>query len=723
MKKILFLLVLIFLFGSTYSQQWERISPKPIETSLFDITQVPGTNRIIAVGSGSSLLYSDNNGESWKTCFRPANTWFGVKYNSIHMLDNNLGYIAGTNSVILKTSDGGNTWEKISFIGSMELLEVYFINENCGLIGTSNLLYRTSDGGLNWDTVCSGATPNSLHFVNDSVGYFSSYSKNAYYKSIDKGLSWQLVGNLTEIEDLYVLAVNFNDELKGVLSGIVESSSDTEYYMFNTNDGGINWNQTYVNYTNKITKITRLNQDTIAGVGVRIMYDNMIIFSYDGGNTWVESEMPTNWWDLNNIGFSANGTCFSVGTLGQILKSVDNCQTFQLITSQVGNISSINSSAKINDTTILAGCTFFGGGMPQGGIYITYNKGISWTRLFSSYPIADVYSKNNSCATVSNYVGEIYYSHNSGENWHYSEVNYFGFEPRCICIANDSLMFVGGYAGKPIIYKSSDGGINWNNVNLPNNLDWDLWDIDFMNDSTGMALSYVAEGTGIVKTIDYGDNWYIDTIINADLQRINFTYDSIGFLTGSYTILKSSDYGNNWRQVADGYSFADLDFPNKLNGYVLIYNNEVCAMKSTDGGESWYEIDYPTTSSPQTVTFFNENEGLFMGNYGTIFKTYTGGVVDIPELPKFEVKNQDELYCYPIPAKDILKIRFQNTNNFSIAKYKIYNISGTEVCNGSINNTNNEGSIDVSQIKNGIYLLRVITNTNKIYICKFIVII
>ena len=44
-----------------------------------------------------------------------------------------------------------------------------------------------------------------------------------------------------------------------------------------------------------------------------------------------------------------------------------------------------------------------------------------------------------------------------------------------------------------------------------------------------------------------------------------------------------------------------------------------------------------------------------MGYSGIIFKTYTGGVVNIPEFTEDKTKETD-WHCYPNPVKDILNI-------------------------------------------------------------------
>ena len=50
--------------------------------------------------------------------------------------------------------------------------------------------------------------------------------------------------------------------------------------------------------------------------------------------------------------------------------------------------------------------------------------------------------------------------------------------------------------------------------------------------------------------------------------------------------------------------------------------------KSNDGGEKWEPIDIPVTPGAEqiiTIHFFNDLEGILLGNNGAILKTRDGG--------------------------------------------------------------------------------------------------
>ena len=73
MKNLNFVFVLLLLFIATIvsgQPAWERVTPLPQEHTINHITKIPGTNKLIAVGEASTVMISDDNGDTWEilTC-------------------------------------------------------------------------------------------------------------------------------------------------------------------------------------------------------------------------------------------------------------------------------------------------------------------------------------------------------------------------------------------------------------------------------------------------------------------------------------------------------------------------------------------------------------------------------------------------------------------------------------------------------------------------------
>lgn len=65
--------------------------------------------------------------------------------------------------LILKSSDGGNSWIRLDLIRpSYKFGSIFFINDNSGYVGgdkqvvgpnPGNMLFKTYNGGLTWDSI------------------------------------------------------------------------------------------------------------------------------------------------------------------------------------------------------------------------------------------------------------------------------------------------------------------------------------------------------------------------------------------------------------------------------------------------------------------------------------------------------------------------------------------------------------------------------------------
>ena len=186
---------------------------------------------------------------------------------------------------------------------------------------------------------------------------------------------------------------------------------------------------------------------------------------------------------------------------------------------------------------------------------------------------------------------------------------------------------------------------------------------------------------------------------------------------------KTIDGGQSWYQIEAGldgyYWMTDIDFPTPEIGYLTVDEKEETLLKSVDGGESWFPIDFPCTTTATSLAFFNENEGLVFGNIGIIFKTYTGGIVDIPEFPSNNNHTAD-LICYPNPVKDILNVKLDDTEKSFPDKLVIYNSFGKKVKSVNIQIIQNEVSVFVSDLDIGLYFIATQSRDKVIKSNKFV---
>lgn len=155
--------------------------------SGFRSLSFPSTSIGFAAGKGGRILKTVDSGDTWI----PLTTGTTLDLFGICFIDNNNGFAVG-NNVIIKTSDGGSSW---NIINTSDLFtSVYFTSISAGYAGTVyGSVYKTSDGGVTWVNTYLGENDpvNKLFFVNDSVGYISVGGTGEIYKTSSYGTYWE----------------------------------------------------------------------------------------------------------------------------------------------------------------------------------------------------------------------------------------------------------------------------------------------------------------------------------------------------------------------------------------------------------------------------------------------------------------------------------------------------------------------------------------------------
>lgn len=116
--------------------------------------------------------------------------------------------------------------------------------------------------------------------------------------------------------------------------------------------------------------------------------------------------------------------------------------------------------------------------------------------------------------------------------------------------------------------------------------------VDFVNDSTGLLVHNMIDGSYILKTVDYGVTW--DTVAAYTpayfFYDVVFASDSVAFACGGPDLfLKSLNGGNTWFDPTVGQDpfFTDLFFISDLLGYGANGGGNSRLGVTIDGGLTW----------------------------------------------------------------------------------------------------------------------------------------
>ncbi len=202
------------------------------------------------------------------------------KYNSlsIYFIDDNNGFQiatirSGGMHQLLKTNDGGVTWEHVKLPHNPRLKEIIFKNADEGAIFTySSNMYKTTDGGKTWNETSSQKDLNHYAYDENGLMYASSFDE-IIYVSYNDGVSWTELSNnngfLFSSTKFSFKIIGEKIYALGKDNSVVVISLDGEYISTLTSDEG------------RVKDIHVLNEDTF----IFEMYYSMSI-TKDGGATW-----------------------------------------------------------------------------------------------------------------------------------------------------------------------------------------------------------------------------------------------------------------------------------------------------------------------------------------------------------------------------------------------------------------------------------------------------
>lgn len=113
------------------------------------------SDRVVAVGAYGNIVYS-KDGKTWVQANVPSQ----VLLTTVFFVDDREGWAAGHDTLILHTTDGGESWviqyEDLVPGGDLPkpILDIYFADKLHGwAIGAFSLMLVTEDGGVSWNTV------------------------------------------------------------------------------------------------------------------------------------------------------------------------------------------------------------------------------------------------------------------------------------------------------------------------------------------------------------------------------------------------------------------------------------------------------------------------------------------------------------------------------------------------------------------------------------------
>lgn len=248
-------------------------------------------------GKGGVILHTKDGGDNWEVQFGDLGS-SEPAFKFLRFLDASHGWVQQGNDQLLRTTDGGRTWEELgrsAVLGHQGLWT--FVSPMVGFGAAGENILRTEDGGRNWKPVFAcqakvevdGLTrnvacqPESFHFPSARIGYAVGYTPAPapmlfVMKTEDGGTTWSVLPPVPGASGKES-AVFFTSEQDGVMRVL-------DGRFFATSDGGQTWRGIAG------AKVEGRPPLHFAGnVGWSIGY-RKLVYTTDGGRRWSSRELP-----------------------------------------------------------------------------------------------------------------------------------------------------------------------------------------------------------------------------------------------------------------------------------------------------------------------------------------------------------------------------------------------------------------------------------------------
>lgn len=451
------------------------------DLQIRDIEILPDANLLVSSWH-NGIYYSNNTGESWqltsnknltKDIQADENIYLAPHFNEIAISDNfredNTIFLAGFDG-LFRSTNGGNSWQELDTLSPriVTTLDISpnYANDSTIIFGTyNNEAYLSSNGGENWQPIDKGLdiaryqnnaiyqSPYTIYgpryyslvfspnYVNDRTIFGSL--RYQYIRSIDGGKSWEKIS----IRNLP------GHSLREIIVVPSPAIAEDQTVYLATYSGSIHIS------TNNGAKFSSLGE---IGSPIRSFiispnfksdrtlyassYEGGIYQSVDGGKSWNnlikdENLQQKSWWELAiSPNYEADSTLFAGSNQG-IYKSENKGKTWQKLTGnsviENGWIRAIAISPNYSEDQSFI-ITIKGL-----GVFKTVNGGESFSQIAQ-----DLWQKNYSLLKVDNVP---------------STSVPIKFSPN---YAEDKTIY--GYGAITAeIFKSTDGGTNWEIIYVP----------------------------------------------------------------------------------------------------------------------------------------------------------------------------------------------------------------------------------------------------------------
>jgi photosystem II stability/assembly factor-like uncharacterized protein len=682
---------------------WKTVNGGFTWNTTYDTMKVMGTSAIaihpndpntIFIGTGDrdawdtpgiGILKSTDGGLSWKSTGMTFNPQ-GKNVNKI--LINPLypaNMYAATSAGIYRSKNSGNSWQLCYTASGVNDLK-FRPGDTSIIYGSGEVFVRSDNSGLTFSKITAtlphdtGRVEFDVTAANPNVVYVvASRPDNTFegvYKSTDKGLTFTAMSNSPNILGYSDIGDDDAGQAWYDLAIAVSPTDEDEVWvgginMWKSTDAGVNWTVNTMWYTNSPYSYIHCDIHSVNFYGdtLYVGSDGGIFFTPDHGYTWNDIS--------NGLGIT---------------------QFYRLGCSQ-------------NDPEhIAAGAQDIGS-----NVYLNGN----WTHVYGADGMEALISyANDDIIYVSSQMGGIIRSADGGQNFDdvkpVDSIDGGWVTPYVQDAVNPDVL----YAGYKDVWKTTDGGFNWNPIST------NLCGGDNIEQLVVAASNshyiYASQSNTLYYTYDEGSNWNT-SVPNSGMYITGIAVDPLNPLRLWITCTSSSD-DRVYYSHDGGQTFTDLTYNLGnlgLNCIVYQENNNDALYVGTETGivykdstmSSWIPWDQDLPKVPVNELEIQKTSGVLRAaTYGRgIWQGPLANTVGIQEA------KYNSLQISPNPATNKFIVRFPS-NLSETVELRLFNMSGNLVKQMSLENKGqSSASVDVSTLAPGNYFIGLKSGKTELY--------
>lgn len=252
-------------------------------------------------------------------------SWF----RDVFFVNENIGWIGGADGALLKTRDGGKSWQQVRKFTSDTIVQVLFSDENIGILlversmftrgqNASSYLLKTLDGGENWQRLefPEGSRQKITKLLFNEKGAGMAFGESGlFYRLREDGREWVKIPAAIH----YLM---LDGAFTGVNGGAIVGGGGTILF---TEDGGFTWTKASIfgEATSRLNSVFFIDEK----VGWTVGNDGKIFRTAGGGKLWRPQTSGTlN--NLNDVYFTDSNNGWIVGDKGTVMRTRDGGTTW-----------------------------------------------------------------------------------------------------------------------------------------------------------------------------------------------------------------------------------------------------------------------------------------------------------------------------------------------------------------------------------------------------------